>query len=228
MMHALLSKTGPLSGSLGVLGGLARRLPLLACLLVALAAVGSVAERASAVPEPSPVPRRWEFRIEPGPLRLTSVDVPGRGPEAFWYFTFKVTNNTGEDRFFAPSFQLSLDNGEVIRSGRDVPRVVTETIMQRLNQPLLIDEVAIQGTLLQGPENAKEGLVIFRADDLHVDVVRLFAAGFSGETHRYVRPDTGEEVTLRKQLMLTHHISGQADPKSDEPIRRTGQRWVLR
>lgn len=207
---------------------LSRRLPALACALIGLGLAASVVQTALAVPEPSPVPRRWEFRIEPGPLRLTTVEVPGEGIMPFWYFTFKVTNNTGEDRFFAPSFQLSLDNGEVILSGRDVPRAVTDTILARINEPLLIDEIAIQGTLLQGPENAKEGLVIFRADDLRVDVLRLFAAGFSGETHRYTRPDTGEEVTLRKQLMLTHQLPGEADPKSDNPIRRVGQRWILR
>lgn len=221
MFHAFSSASHPMRRML-------RRLPLLACLLVAIGVPAYVAQIAQAVPEPAPVPRRWEFRIEPGPLRLTTVEVPDQGVLPFWYFTFKVTNNTGEDRFFAPSFQMSLDNGEVILSGRDVPRVVTDTILARLNEPLLIDEIAIQGTLLQGPENAKEGLVIFRADDLRPDVIRLFAAGFSGETHRYTRPDTGEEVTLRKQLMLTHQLPGEADPKSDNPIRRIGQRWVLR
>ena len=224
MLDRLLIESAP--GAL--VARITRRLVILACFAAVLGVPATLASIARAVPDPAPVPRRWEFQLEPGPLRLTTVEVPGKGWRPYWYFTFKVTNNTGEDRFFAPSFEMSLDNGEVMLSGRNVPRQVTETILQRLNNPLLIDEIAIQGTMLQGPENAKEGLVIWPADDLRVDVLRVFAAGFSGETYRYTRPDNGEQVTLRKQLMLPHQLPGEANPQSDDPIKRVGQRWVLR
>mgnify|MGYP006267818355 CR=1 FL=1 len=189
---------------------------------------GLVARAIASVPQPDPLPRRWEFDVEPGSLRVASVDVPGEGPSAFYYMTYKVTNNTGEDRFLAPLFELATDDGDIVRSGLGVPRVVSEELLARQRNELLLDEISAQGMLLQGRENAREALVVWRADDLDVDEVVVYAAGFSGETETIRRPDTGEEVVLRKTLMLRHAVPGELNPRSRRPLERTMERWILR
>lgn len=183
---------------------------------------------ALAAPEPEPIPRRWQLRIDPGPLRVTTIDAPGIGPRSYLYMTFKVTNNTGEDRDFAPSFELATDTGLLLRSGRDVPPLVVQKLRERIDNPLLLDELSVQGRLLQGPENAREGLVVWPAADMSAGEYSVFLSGFSGETKQIVRPDNGQTHLLRKTLLLTHAGTGILDPNSGTQIPRTAERWILR
>lgn len=188
---------------------------------------------ALAAPQPDPVPRRWELRLEPGALHLDPVrwtDDEGRERFGTYYWmTYTVTNNTDRDRVLAPVFQLHTDDGVTRRSGRGVPYQVTEALLARIGDELLEDELSMQQRpLLRGEAHARDGLVIWPADDLSVDEVVVFAAGFSGETETVELPDTGERVTLRKTLMLRHAIRGELDPTDPEPLRRTMTRWILR
>lgn len=196
--------------------------------LGAVFALAVVAVTAFAAPEPEAIPRRWQLQVEAGPLRVTSVQSEGRGNQTYYYMTYKVTNNSGEDISFAPLLELATDDGTIIRAGRAVPPEVVDSIVARLKNPLLETDSQIQGMLLQGPENARHGVVVWTADNLKVDEVVVYAAGFSGETKSVQRPDTGEKVVLRKTLMLRHSVPGEIDPKSDAPLSRTGERWILR
>jgi len=200
----------------------------LASLFAALLAVCVAGPAALAAPQPDPVPRRWQLDVEPGPLRMAVVDIPDEGPRPFFYFTYYVENNTGQDLLFAPSFELAAEDGQLRRSGRNVPTVVTEEIMRRLENPLLLDQIAIVGTLLQGAEHAKEGLVVWPAENLRVDEIAIFAAGFSGETKTYTRPTDGQEVLLRKTLVLRHLAPGELTGVGDTPLDRVEQRWIMR
>jgi len=195
--------------------------------LACLTAPALVDSPALGAPEPEPIPRRWQFDIEPSDLRVRTIEVNGT-PQAFFYMTYKVTNNTGEDRFFAPWFELATDQGTVVRSGRGIPHSVTQELLRAYRNPLLMDEVSVQGLLLQGEANAREGLVVWPADDLDADEILVFAVGFSGETKTVARPDNGEETVLRKTLMLRHDTPGDIDPRGGRPLTRTQSRWILR
>lgn len=191
--------------------------------------LGLTPGRLSAAPEPAPVPIRWELTFDPGPLRVMTVNVDG-AQAAYFYFTYKVINSTGEDLFFTPTFEMFTDDGDLIRSGRDVPEAVTAHILRRLRNPLMEDEIDIQDRLLQGPENAREGLVVWPVRNMRVDEIKVFVRGLSGETKTIQRPDTGEPVTLRKTLMLVHEVPGEIDPTSSRPLTRREDltRWIMR
>jgi hypothetical protein len=183
-----------------------------------------------AAPEPSPVASRWQLDLRPGPLRIaTVVDEIGLA-KTYYYLTYDVVNNAGKDIFFAPSFQLASEDGEIRSAGKGVPSVVTNEMLARLRDPFLLDQIsmATAGELLQGEENGRTGLVIWPADGLKVDEIKVFAIGFSGETRVINKPDTGEEITLRKTLMLIHETPGEITGKGDRPMRRISQRWILR
>ncbi len=188
----------------------------------------AITQTSVAAPQPDPVPRRWQLNIKPGPLRLAILDVEGQGEQAYFYFTYYVENNTGEDLLFAPSFQIATDDGEIMNSGANVPSAVTREILERLRNPFLLDQISAVGLLLQGEENAREGVVIWPAENLEVDEVNLFAAGFSGETKTIIRPDTGEPVLLRKTLMLRHETPGDIAGIGDRPLDRVDRRWIMR
>jgi hypothetical protein len=204
------------------------RLLIPTLLLAALAAIIAPLTRATAAPEPEAIPRRWELRVEPGPLRCMNVEVPGQGPQPFFYFTFKATNLTGQDLYFAPSFDLALSDGTVHRSGRDVPAEATKAILKYIDNPFLQEEIKLQGQFLQGVENAKEGLVVWPAKTLKMSEVNLYLAGFSGETKSIKRPDNAQPHVLRKTLMLRHELSGELDPSLNSTLTRSTQRWILR
>ena len=186
------------------------------------------APMAHAAPEPDAIPTKWQLDIEPGLLRLASVDGPVEGNMFFYYLTFKVTNNTGADQLLAPKFEIATDEGEILRSDRGVAPVVTETLLARLRNPYLEDQIGIQGRILEGQENAREGLIVWPCNDLSPDEVTVYAEGFSGESKSVIAPDTGRVFVLRKTLMLRHAVPGNLNPRSDAPIERTDTRWVMR
>jgi hypothetical protein len=181
-------------------------------------------------PEPDPVPRRWQLDVEVGPLRVASVQIEGE-QRSFYYLTYKVTNATGQDLLFAPAFELVTEDGIAQRSGRDVPAAATTQLLTLLNNPFLQDQISVVGILLQGPENAREGLAVWPVSDTTVDELTIFGSGFSGETRAIeVRnPSSGklERVLLRKTLMVRYLTPGEIAPAADAlPVAE--RRWILR
>jgi hypothetical protein len=184
-------------------------------------------------PEPDPVPSRWQLDIDLGPLRLAKVDVPGQGVRAFYYMTYTVTNASGTDVLLAPAWDLATTDGRITRSGRNVPAFVTEKLIKDLNNSYLEDQISIIGVLMQGEENAKDGLVVWSIDDLRVDEVSIFGAGFSGEAKplEVLNPTSGtkEKVLLRKTLMARYATPGEIEAQpAAEPFEAVELRWVMR
>ncbi|MEL7472127.1 MAG: hypothetical protein AAGK04_02335 [Planctomycetota bacterium] len=182
-------------------------------------------------PEPDPTPSRWELDLELGPMRIATVDTTS-GPRAFWYLTLKVENNSGRDQFFVPAFDLATDRGQVVRAGRGVPGSVYAELLNRLQNPLLETQFAVQDLLLQGEENAKEALVVWPAVDLDADRLSVFFIGFSGENKRMFIPDpeTKElvEFVTRKTYMVQYCTPGQIRVDRAEPFEVCGRVWVMR
>lgn len=197
------------------------RAMLLAVAVVALAATGVAAGH----PKPSPVPTSWELDFEPGPLRLYVDRATG---DAYWYFTYTVTNDTGADRIWAPELVLLTDEGEILESGDGVPVEITEDIMDLLGNDLLEQQNQIIGDIFVGEENARDGIVVWPARDLTVNELSLFISGISGETARVQHPITGESYVLRKTLQRDYLIPGNASAKVGKAIDLVDQRWILR
>jgi hypothetical protein len=206
-------------------------LQVVAALAVAVAAMVGLGSAIGMGPEPDPIPRKWELTVEPGPLRYASVD-DGTGPKGYFYLTYTVTNTSGKDMLFTPSFEMCNDKGEVVRSGREVPAAVTRAILDSLNNELLQDQISIVGMLLQGEGNAKDGLVVFPATTLRFSEMEVYGAGFSGETKTIEQRDakTGKpvKVTLRKTLMLRYQPTGEVRSQGARPFELIEKRWVMR
>jgi len=192
--------------------------------------VSGLSNTAFAAPEPAPVATQWEFTFENGPLRLAWVD-EGDGPKSYFYFTYRVTNHWGGVKLFAPDVQLMSDNANVLRSGRSVSSAVTEEIMTRLSNPLLESQIDIVSNVLEGVEHARDGVVIWPAEDLEADEVTVFFAGLSGEFQSYIVGRDGNDphrYTLRKTLMLRYSTPGQIALQGDTPFELAEKRWVMR
>ena len=182
-------------------------------------------------PEPAPVPQRWQLDVEPGPLRVISVDVPKVGPRMFFYMSYRVTNNSGQDVLFAPSFEMSDGEGNITRSGRDVPQLVTTKVLETLQNPLIQDQISIIGELTQGKENGKDGVVIWTVNDTNPQGIVVYGAGFSGETATVELPGKDgakQKFVLRKTLMLDFEAPGTMEGQRSEPFKLGSQTWIMR
>ena len=185
---------------------------------------------AIAAPEPSPVAITWEFTFDLGPLRLAWVDTD-TGSQPYFFLTYRVTNYSGTDLLFAPDVSLMTDNITVLKSGRDVPTSVTSAILAELDNPLIESQIDIVSTVLEGPEHARDGVLIWPAKQLDVDEVKVFFAGLSGEFESYVvgrKTDNPQRYTLRKTLMLRYSTPGEFGEQGARPFELAEKRWVMR
>jgi hypothetical protein len=183
-------------------------------------------------PEPSPVPRRWELKLNVGPMRVTSIEVNGHA-KPFMYLTYHVVNKSGQDLLFAPSFELTFGSGKPVRSGHDVPAEVTTEIVKKVENAFVQDQISIIGQLLQGEEHARDGVVIWPAESLDPPKLAMYAAGFSGETATIELPAADasgkkEKAVLRKTLMINYSTGGEITGRGDKPIEVSEQRWIMR
>ncbi len=194
--------------------------------------VGVLVACAAWAPEPDPVPRRWQLDLRLGPLRMVTLDSPEGSRESFYVLTYRVTNTSGEDLLLAPSFEMSTASGELLRSGRNVPARVTATILELLNNPFIEDQISILGVIMQGEENAKDGVVIWPVTDYHPVELAIYASGFSGETKHVMTkdPGTGEPVrsVVRKTYMSRYLMPGELVGRGTDPFDPYEQKWIMR
>lgn len=201
-------------------------------LVIAFALLAPASVQAQ-VPEPLPVTNRWALDYKPGPLRLTSIEVDGK-PQLFLYHTYEVRNFDKTELRLVPSLTLMSDQGFVQTSGQGVPAVVVRTLLDRLKDPLLHDQISVIGPIKRGEEHARRGLAIWPVLDSDPDELRIFAAGFSGESETVTMTDprTGaeKELVFRKTRQLRFLVPGElrADSYGDRPLTQLGARWIMR
>ena len=181
-----------------------------------------------AYPKPRAVPTRWELEFIPGVLRLYTDTTSGR---SYWYFTYKVINNTGDDQLWFPTFTMYTDGGEILNSGEDVPYSVTRKIRDYVGNDFMQVHSDVIGTIRQGRGHAREGLVIWPAGNLDVTELSLFVSGISGERATVVNPINGDRISLQKTMQRNYLVPGNLVPRSDRPIELDPdkpQRWIFR
>jgi len=218
-------------------------LPALALLAMALAMV-AWPPGASAYPKPSLFPISWEFKFEHCLPRRIAVMVPGSTtPQAFWYVTFTLTNDTGQERNFIPAFDMLTNDGTVIHSDAGIPNAVFEAIkLREHNLPKLEPLSKIAGKLLQGEDQARDGVAIWAEPMPRMGSFSIFVSGLSGEAcilkdgQETVIKDWSQEtpenraklVILFKTLQLKYQIPGDDVHGGQDAVVDKGQEWIMR
>jgi hypothetical protein len=212
-------------------------------LTVAMIALG--VGQAVPVPKPAEIPTHWQLDasfhdILPIQITLRSEDAP----RTFWYMRYTITNKTGQDRVFVPEFILYTDTGQVVRAGRNIPGEVFQAIKEQVNDPLLLDLPDMAGRVLQGDENAKEGVAIWNDFDPNASAFDVFVSGLSGETVEMTLPKpirvtetdalgkqvevVKNKIILAKTLERHYRITAEAAERSQKALAATGEEWVMR
>ncbi|MCL2700758.1 MAG: hypothetical protein FWE88_03585 [Phycisphaerae bacterium] len=218
----------------------------LAALVSAAVVVGALVVPAWTASDSSDALNEWELTIDLEPLASIRVAVPGeKTPQLFWFLRYTVSNHTGDDQIFAPDVFLYTDTGDIVRSGKDVPPVVFARIKSSYNDPLLKDQISIGGKLLQGEDNAKNGVAIFSNFDPKAGTVEIFFGGLSSyaETLTLPVPVTVTEFDIRGRarevekteiqlnrtlrLKYRHPLDPNGKPRDNE-LKLVSQEWVMR
>ncbi len=216
------------------------RASLMLCLIAIL-----VAPVAQAAIRPQIIPSEWELKIKVQDVQSVRVRIPGaKAPETFWYILYTVTNQTGKDQTFIPSFTLYTDTGQALRGDSGSSPKIFGAIQARHNNPLLKNGTGVTGKLLQGADNAKDGVAIFRNIDPKARKFDLFVGGLSGETAvetlpvkvKVVQYDLKgvkttietDRIVLQKMLQLAYAIPGEAGARPGMRLRAGKRTWVMR
>ena len=219
--------------------------PVARWIIAAGAVVGLAAAWAVCAPEPKLVTTDWQLdgRFEtPQRIQLAVDGAPT--PRTFWYVLYTVTNKTGDDRTFVPCFTLYTDTGQVLSDSKGVPTAVFEAIQIRHNNPLLTGVADMTGLLLQGRDNAKDGVAIFGDIEPGARAFDLFDGGLSGEAAELrlpvpvmlkrtdsegrVRKVRDDRIVLHKTLQMTYKLPGEPAARAAGRVIPDGRCWVMR
>jgi len=166
-----------------------------------------------------------DLDLTPSELRLWRDPETGKH---YWYMTYDVVNNTGQDQRFAPRIELVVDDGRIVRQGDGVSSGVTKALKEFLGNELLEDQFEILGMVLQGKPHAKSGLVVFAAEDLEPTELTVMVQGLSRETEKKPNPKTGELVTLRKTARIDYLVPGDPMPSGTVTFPMVTREWIFR
>jgi hypothetical protein len=206
------------------------RVRLLSLAAATCLAVGaSFAGVSTAAPEPELVSPSWNLEFTYDKPQAIAVENLEGQTRWYWYMTYKVTNETGQTQLFVPEVTVADDSGRIMPAGEGVPHRVYREIRDKLRSVSLQSPVQILGELLEGEDHSKKGVVVWPATlDRDIDEYRVFFAGLSGETAVVENPQTGEEVRLRRTLMLRFALPGTNEHPQRQSVDRIEQRDVMR
>ena len=213
--------------------------------MAAAALAGGLAFASDDAPKPLPIPADWELEISYDTLMPITMKVPGEDKvQTFWYLRYTLVNRTGDEQLFAPQVALYTDTGELVRASQGVPGPVYLAIQRRYNNPLMRDQTAMAGRILQGRDNARRGVMIFRDFDRKAGSVDIFIGGLSGESVRVKLPQKVElievdekgnlvkvmsdTITMNKTLQLSFDLAGDLGTRGKMTARLSGRQWVMR
>lgn len=196
---------------------------------------------AMAAPQPSKAPRAWELDVEFHDLQRITVTLPGDSkPTAYWYLLYTVTNNSGRDVEFYPSFDLVTNQLEVVPANDHVHPAVYDAVEARYRKtyPFFVNPMKVNGLLLQGEDASRTSAAVFREFAAEANAVTIYAAGFSGEIVRSPNPsfdsskaESAENprfFVLRKTLAIAYDVPGDPQTRLSASATRKSMEWVMR
>ena len=203
------------------------------CVLMTLAGlicVIPVSAGTKKAPAPADFPVSWQIDFKHGSAKRIVV-----GNEAYWYLTYTVTNNTGQEQIWAPDFEMLSNDGKVIKSDHLIPVEVFEKIKSVERNRFLEPANRVAGTLHQGEDQAKDGVAIWREPNPRMGEFQIFVGGLSGEAVKMtdddgkeVKNDDGTPIFLRKTLQLNYAVYGDQYYPQRHQVHDLGQTWVMR
>ena len=127
------------------------------------------------------------------------------------------------------------NDGNVIRSDKDIPEKVFNEIKDREKKQFLEPWTKIGGELLLGEDQSKDGVAIWEEPNPRMGKFSIYVSGLSGE-HVELKDDKGNvmkdkdgnPIILRKTLQLKYHIRGDEVYPGEDDVNTEGEQWIMR
>ena len=93
---------------------------------------------------------------------------------------------------------------------------------------MLEEELFVRGKILQGEENARESVIIWRDFDPKAVGFKVFISGLSNETAWVTDPMTAKRIALVKTLQLSYGMGGDRDISAELTAQPRDKEWIMR
>jgi hypothetical protein len=150
-------------------------------------------------------PGDWVLEFAYKPMRILTVDIPGKGRRKIHYLYHRVVNRTGEPRKFAPRFIMVNDKGEEFEDDV-VPRAIP--VIQRREEPSIsvLGSANIMGILppssRSDADNAVYGVATWEKWDDTADRFRILVRGLSDGYKEIPSPSGGKPLVKYRTLKI--------------------------
>ena len=147
----------------------------------------------------------WVLNFAYKPLRITQVDLPGKGRRDVHYLYYEVVNKGDKPRMFVPQFTLITDTGKRYED-MVLPQAVKKIqAREDLSIENLYGAVDVMGMVppstKQGVDDAVFGVAVWEGVDAKADKLQVFVIGLSNGQRKDTSPD-GKPVVRHKALQL--------------------------
>lgn len=147
----------------------------------------------------------WVLDFAFKPLRIVTVDIPGKGRRQIHYLYYKVVNRTGKPRMFVPQFIMVNEEQHKIED-EVIPKAIP--IIQKREDPSipLLGAVDIIGMILPSTkphvDDAVYGVACWDRWDPKADRYSIYVRGLSDGFKEIPGKDGGKTVTVYKTLRI--------------------------
>ena len=196
---------------------------------------------AHAAPEPSVAPTSWELDFTYSDPQRITLTLPGNNATTtYWYMLYTVTNTTGDEADFYPTFKVITGDLKSIEAGYGISPSVNDAILTRHKKayPFSVDPMKMYGPLLRGEDNARTSIIVFPEFAEDVNAFTVYVGGLSGEVTKIRNPRFERAVQtsddnpmfffVRKTLAIGYDVPGDTRTRLEAAPVRTKQSWVMR
>ncbi|GAC1470422.1 MAG: hypothetical protein NVSMB9_15500 [Isosphaeraceae bacterium] len=162
----------------------------------------------------------WVLDFAFKPLRMRTVEVPGKGRKQIHYLYYRVVNRTGKAREFVPQFTLLTETGKRYEESV-IPKAVK--IIQAREDPSvrLLGAVEIAGVIppskKDGVDDAVFGVAMWEGIDPHADRYSIHVRGLS-DGYQEVSSKEGKSAARFKTLRIDLIRRGDARNLNEKEI----------
>ncbi len=147
----------------------------------------------------------WVLDFSFKPLRMTTIEIPGKGRRDVYYLYYKVVNRTKKPVRFVPRFTLVTDSGQPLEDAI-IPQAVKK-IQARENETIpLLGSIDIMGVLppstKQGVDDTVFGVAVWDNVDPKSDALHIYVRGLSDGFQVLASPKDGKPIVRYKTLRL--------------------------
>jgi hypothetical protein len=147
----------------------------------------------------------WVLDFAFKPVRMRTLELPGKGRRPIHYLYYRVVNHTGEPRMFVPQYSLVTDTGQRLEDAV-IPQAVP-IIQAREDASIpLLGAVNIMGMIppstKEGVDDAVYGVAVWDGVDPKADRFSIYVRGLSDGYQLVTPPDGGKPVVRYKTLRI--------------------------